>query len=170
MKRRSLLAPSSFYSRSNSGFTLTELVVVLGIFSTLIAMTTITLLRPLSSAHLESVYQVLLSDINRQREKAMFLESGGDTTASNHGVYFNSDSYVLFRGSSYSAGDPLNQVTSLPSNITISNITLPSSSLVFSKGSGEIVSFSAVANSLSVSAQNTTISQQIVLNRYGTVE
>ncbi len=154
--------------RTSAGLTLVELIVVMAVFATLIAMSSILFLRPQSSANLESTYQTLLADINHQREKAMMLDTSGESTALPYGIYFQSSSYTLFRGSAYSAGDTHNVLVTLPTGITLTNITFPSTSVIFATGSGEVVGFSSSNNTLVLTAGDTTLSQILTLNRYGT--
>jgi len=90
------------------GFTLIEVMLVMAIFSLLMGFVTINLLRPQNKASVDSLSTQLIADIKQQQLKAMVGDSEGQATSQQFGVYFESDGYTLFRGSSYSASEASN--------------------------------------------------------------
>ena len=83
------------------------------------------------------------------------------------GVHFESNKYVLFKGSVYSAVDSYNEEITLPDVLTISAITFNGggSEVVFSKITGETLNFgtTTIQNDLGES-------KNILINSYGTIE
>ena len=73
----------------------------------------------------------------------------------------------MFRGSSYSLGASGNFVVAIGENMEVSNTTFPGSEIIFSKLSGEIVSFTQGADSITL--KNTSNNQEkiIRMNKFG---
>lgn len=113
------------------GFTIAELLVVMGIAAILWAIATLALIRPQQKVSLDGAVSTLVADIKAQQTRAM----SGDSSASDFGIYFETHSYTLFTGSVYSSLDPNNFVVNVDDPIQISNITAPT--LILQKGSGE---------------------------------
>jgi type II secretory pathway pseudopilin PulG len=120
------------------GFTVVELIIVMGMMVTLTGMVTISLLTSQRLATLSATIMTLESDIKQQQLKAM----DGDISAgapSNYGVHFVADKYTLFKGSSFDSSSD-NFVVDLETNISL---TTPGD-LIFTKGSGESNGLSAI--------------------------
>lgn len=143
------------------GFTLVELMVVMGILATLIGIVTINLSGAQQKVSVNSTIQVIISDMKEQQIKAMIGDTEGRPTASSYGVHFDANQYVLFNGSAYSSTDTSNFAVPLSPNL---QFTTPID-IIFSRASGELIT------SASVTVQNITNSEQktIQLNRYGVV-
>lgn len=150
------------------GFTFAELIVVLGIGVILFGITSITLFRAQRSTKLTATTQTLISDLNRQQSKAMVGATEGREVSDSYGVYVSINSYMLFHGSSYVAGDPANFTVSLDAGTTITT-TLPGSTVVFSKGSGGLSAFVSGANTITLTSVDGNDHQTITLNRYGVI-
>src|SRR3990167_581869 len=99
---------SSVISHS-CGFTLIEMSLVIGIFTTLIGITFISLLGPQLKSSLVAGKSVLLADIQSQQIKAMAGDSEDSDEISSYGLFFTENSYTLFRGSLYSPQNPTNK-------------------------------------------------------------
>ena len=98
----------------------------------------------------------------------MSLSVEGDAlTTSDYGIHFEDTTYTLFRGSSYSLGASGNFVVAIGENMEVSNTTFPGSEIIFSKLSGEIVSFTQGADSITL--KNTSNNQEkiIRMNKFG---
>lgn len=117
-RRRSVMR----YSVDARGFTLLETVLVLGILGAALA-----LLIPVGRQfHLGSLLdaeaQALASDLVYARSAAVAGLSDAD-----HGVHVEAsptDQWVRFRGSTYAAGAPGNDVHLLPGSVDITSVTL----------------------------------------------
>lgn len=150
------------------GFTFIEILVVIGIISTLFGISILSLLniRVLSQNNTSSV--VIVSDLKKQQIKAMTGDTEGRGTPNNYGVKILPDKYVLFHGSSYNPSESTN------TNIPIENgyqlvSTFQNDTLNFASKSGELISFNPLQNTITLSNTNSGQSRTIILNKYGTV-
>lgn len=148
----------------NSGFTLIELIISTSIFLALLTIFWINFSTLPSRATLTSSDQLLMSDIKSQQSMAMNGENA-------YGIYFSEKSYVLFKGTSYNANDPENFTVNFENdNLSISNNLFSNQIIVFQSGSGEILNFDALNNSLTLMDNLSGESRQVRLNLYGTQE
>jgi prepilin-type N-terminal cleavage/methylation domain-containing protein len=145
------------------GYTLVEILLVIAIFGFIASFVTLNLTTVRNDNSLESVVMQLRSDIRKQQSRVMSGNSGSLYT----GVYLTSTSYVLFDGSSYSSSDPTNYTVTLPADVTISTITLPSNQIIFSKPSGEVAGYSTSNSSFVVSSTGGGFSKTFSLNFLG---
>ena len=121
--------------KQQSGVTLIELIVVLSISITLLAIATIGLSGAQQIAVTSTTGETIISDIKEQQIKSMIGDTEGRLTPDSYGVHFDTDKYVLFHGISYSAGDTSNFPVILNNQKFVS--PLPTD-IVFAKISGEI--------------------------------
>lgn len=105
------------------GFTLVELLLVMGIFAILAAFTTINLIQPQTKSSLDSTINMLIADLKQQQVEAMIGEA-----ASQFGIQFNPDSYTILKD---------DFTVSLDNTLSLSN-NFPSSQIKFNKRSGEV--------------------------------
>ena len=150
------------------GFTLIEVLLVMGLFAILAGLVSMNLLRPQTQASLEGTVQTIIADVKSQQLKAMSGDSEGQAAAQQYGVHFETSSYTLFQSSSYVPGDPANFVVSAD-NLQLTT-TFPLAQIVFARRSGEITGF--VAGSTGITILNTQSGQQktITLNRFGVID
>lgn len=139
------------------GFTLIELGVVLAIMIILLTLSVVSITTVQQQAYLSKSLEVLLSDIKLQQTKAMNGQTDGESTTYRYGIYFDTDTYTLFRGDTYNSSDPFNFTVSLDGQLTFSSVTFPNSQIVFEKGSGELVGFTPGSNTITLSEDPTTI-------------
>jgi prepilin-type N-terminal cleavage/methylation domain-containing protein len=150
----------SVRNNMNKGFTLVELLVSMGILVVLFAITTINI-SPLPSNTLQATnYDTLLSDIKSQQSQAMASNSP-------YGVHFESESYTLFKGGSYTQGLFANTVINLDSGIVISDVTFPNSQIVFSPGTGDASGYVTGTDGFTIKSTVTNKSTVVRLNKYG---
>jgi prepilin-type N-terminal cleavage/methylation domain-containing protein len=147
-----------------AGFTLVELLLVMGLMGVLLALTTIALVRPQSSASITSTVSGLVADLKAQQLKAMVGDSGTVATAQPHGVRIESAQYTLFKGSSYSGADAENFVVAVPDGVTLS---FAPANIIFVKGTGEVTGFPLASDTITITSAVSGESKQIVFNRYG---
>ncbi|OGG03584.1 hypothetical protein A2W14_03335 [Candidatus Gottesmanbacteria bacterium RBG_16_37_8] len=154
--------------KRNYGYTLIEIMVVVTASLILLSMVTLNVvnLKPRTSIH--TTITTLLSDLKEQQMKAMTgKESGG--SASNYGIRFESDRYILFSGATYNPNNSSNFTVNLDDNLVMENINLPSSTIAFTALSGEYLNFNPLENSFTI--RNTILNEQktIIINRAGNV-
>lgn len=123
--------------KTQRGFTLIEMIVVISTIVTLLGFITISLVRSHETASLASVEAVLVADLRQQQLKSMIGDTEGRADSDQYGVHFEERRYVLFHGPTYSSTDTSNFVINLESNMQFNS---PEFEVIFSKKSGEIAS------------------------------
>lgn len=150
------------------GFTLVEVLVVMGLIVIVSSVAVINLIQPQTSASVFSTTNTLVADLKSQQLKAMVGDSLGAVTSQQHGIYIQPTSYTIFRGSAYSAIEDANFVIQPESTISLST-TFPTSQVVFAKSSGDVSGFTNSSNTITVSNTASGESKTITLNRYGAI-
>lgn len=145
--------------RSRSlGFTLLELLVVMGITTILLGFVTINLLKIQHNTSVSGASDTLIADMKSQQMKAM---SGA--SSDNLGIHFtSSNSYILFHGTY--ADDSTRFTVSLDDPISILNS--PGNEIIFSKLSGEVAGAPytiTIKNTAGVEQQTLTVNQYGVI-------
>jgi prepilin-type N-terminal cleavage/methylation domain-containing protein len=118
--------------RTQRGFTLIELAVVIAITVILLGFITINLVRSQQGASLTSIEEILLADLRQQQLKAMIGDTEGRSTSDAYGIHFDANRYVLFHGT-YSDSENTNSVVNLEDNMQFNN---PNYDVIFSRLSG----------------------------------
>ncbi len=149
------------------GFTLIEVSLVVGIFAILASFATINLLRPQQSADLNSTTTSIIADIKQQQARSILGESGGGLSAVVHGIYFESNKYTLFSGSTYNSSDPANFVVNLSGGLSLST-TFTGSQVIFNLQSGEINGFAGGSSSVTLTPTGGQ-ARTLTFNKYGVV-
>ena len=137
------------------GFTIIELLVVMGIFAIMFGFASINLLRPQTQATLDTIVTTLVSDLKEQQIRAM---TGDGPSA--YGVYFEPSRYPLFTGPIYSASAADNFSVNMEEGITIS----PTTSVVFAQRSGE-----TTTTTFTITNTNSGEQKTITINILGAV-
>lgn len=101
------------------GFTLIEIIIVIVILVGISILIFASFSRFNSTQTLNGTTQTVLSILDEAR--ALTLASKNNLS---YGVHFESSKVVLFDGTTYSASDPDNDVTTLNNRVTISDISL----------------------------------------------
>lgn len=148
-------------------FTLTELIIVMAIIAMLLTLGTVNLLGSQRRTTINSNLTTLLSDFREQRLKAMTGDTEGTGIISSYGIYFGTNSYTLFRGSTYVATSSSNFVVNLGETSTFTDVTLPGRLVVFTDGSGEVPGWSALTDTVSLTDSDAGITRIITINKYG---
>ncbi len=151
------------------GVTYVEILVVTGIVAILFAFVYVSLLNVKPTASLQTTITSLASDLRQQQMKAMIGDTEGRATTDTYGIYFQPTSYVLFHGASYAPLDTSNFVVNLDDNLQFSSISLPSSSIIFAKGSGEVVGYSASQNTVTLRNTASGTTKTFQFNVYGSL-
>ena len=148
------------------GFTLPELILVMGIILTLAVLVSNSFLGGQHQTSLNTSLTTFVADAKAQQLKTMSGDTEGRTTADSYGIYIESNQYVLFHGTTYSASDPANSVIPLNTGLTLST-SFPGSILIFTPGSGEISGFISGSNTITLSGPE--VAKIIRFNRYGVI-
>lgn len=154
--------------RVEAGFTLIELILVLGISGILLGLILVNTNNIQTSTTITATVDTIIADIKNQQTKAMVGDTEGRGIPDAYGVYFQPSQYSLFHGISYSGADAAN--FSIPADETIVlTSSFPNNTIVFATSSGEIIGFSQGENSLTVRNSVTGEQKVLQMNRYGTV-
>jgi prepilin-type N-terminal cleavage/methylation domain-containing protein len=153
-----------------SGMTIVEVLLVMGIFAILSGIVTINLLNSKQAASINTSLNTFITDLKQQQLKAMVGDTGGRSTVDNYGVYFGSTTYTLFHGTA-----PQNDSSDL--KITLGDSlqfstgtnTFTGSQVVFLKGSGEVMNFSSTNNQIIIKDTSSNKQKTLTINRYGVV-
>lgn len=149
------------------GFTLVELLLVMGIFALIAAISSISYFSTFTSANLNAAKDVLISDIKTAQSNAMSGKGQDGQVLAGWGIkVIDNSKYILFPGPAYDENNLGNLTTTLPTDITVST-TFSSSSISFSKASGEILGFTVGADTVTLTGNST--SHVIRLNKYGAI-
>jgi prepilin-type N-terminal cleavage/methylation domain-containing protein len=148
------------------GFTLIEVLLVMGILAVLGGLTTMNLIQPQKTVSLDGTLAAVVADLKSQQIKAMGGDEVSGSTAQPHGIYVQSDRYTLFKGTTYSAVDTDNFVVMMDAGTTLATTNMPSGQMTFTKGTGAVTSFTS-APTITVSSGGS--SKIITINRHGVV-
>ncbi|OGG47836.1 hypothetical protein A2671_01235 [Candidatus Kaiserbacteria bacterium RIFCSPHIGHO2_01_FULL_49_13] len=115
-------------------FSLLEVLIVLALFGGLFIFTITALNQFGSIKTLDTGAVEIAAVLNEARSRAT-----GSVSAMSYGVYFTTSTVTLFKGETYNASDPGNEITTLSSRIQISAVNLVSggSDVVFARASGK---------------------------------
>lgn len=171
MKSSARVIQTLLYKKSGrSGFTLVELLLVMGLFSALAALSSINLVQPHTTTRMEIAASVLVSDIKQQQIRSMSSDTGGEVEPPLFGVHFTQGGYTLFSGIPYSQDAGSDFTVELDPILTFSTIDLPSSEIVFSRISGEVSGFDSEARNVILTDSVSGEQKIITVNSIGAVE
>ena len=152
-----------FIKNTKNGFTLMELVVVLGIIGFLISIT-FSIFSSFKNNESLNVSSGLVVEVLRQAKHSTI-----DSKNSNqYGVHFDSDSIVLYVGPVYSAVSPTNQIYRFSSDISVYSTNL--------NGSGNDVLFNKVTGdtnnngTITLRSQTASTTKTITIYKTGLIE
>ena len=153
-------------SKTQAGFTLVELLLVIGIIAILFTTATINLVNAQHTTTVAAAVDELVADLKVQQTKAMVGTKDTRGNENSYGIHFSSDKYSLFQGTT----DPQSgdfDVT--PTGISFTT-NLPSGSLVFTQRSGEFRNYvSGTTYTITVKNTNSTDQKVLTINKYGII-
>lgn len=155
--------------QTRRGFTIEELLIVMGIIAILAGFVTINLFGAKHTASLNTTIDTLISDLKYQQLKAFVGDTEGRSANSPYGMHFEQDQYILFYGNIYSSAEPTNFKVKLGDNIQANNILFPNSEIIFTSGSGEVAGFTDGQDSISIKNMLSNEQKTIKVNRYGVI-
>ncbi|MBI2442792.1 MAG: type II secretion system protein [Candidatus Levybacteria bacterium] len=151
------------------GFSIVELLVAMGIFSLLFGFIWLNLLGSRGRASQSSTIDVFTSDLRAMQLKAMKGDSEGRVDTDAYGVLLKTTTYTLFHGSTYNPDDPSNRTVSLGDGESFNSVLFPGNSIVFAKGSGELVNYDPAQSSVSLTNMQSNTQKTLQLNKYGVI-
>ncbi len=125
--------------KSLTGFTLVEILVVVGIIGVLAASVLAGLNYFSRQEELDTTAQEVLTALRLAQNRTLASEG-----SSNYGVYFEAGQFTLFKGGAYIPGAVDNQVHVLPSRLTFSSINILGSTALFERLTGASVNAGSV--------------------------
>jgi len=151
------------------GVTLVEMMVVMGVVAILFTLGTVSILGVQRNASVNSSLEKLTTDVREQQSKTMLGDGEKQVIASASGIYFTQNNYVLFRGNSYNSTDPSNYVVNLDPGWSFDTINFPNSTIIFSRGSGEISGFTIGQDNVVLKNSGNNETRTVTFNRYGAI-
>jgi prepilin-type N-terminal cleavage/methylation domain-containing protein len=156
-------------SSLEQGFTLIEMLVVLGVISILAFVATLNLFAIQNNSDLNTSLNTVVADIKQQQLKAMVGDTESRSSGDSYGIHFNNTQYVLFHGTTFSSGDSSNFPVNLDGALVFTAVTLPGSNVIFNQINGEMNGFADGSNTVSIKNTNTNLQKTIQFNRYGVI-
>jgi len=153
--------------KKNAGFTLIEILITSAVMLILLGLSTLNFSSIQRKTTLSATVEVLLADLGQQQIKAMVGDTEGRPSTDTYGIHFLSASYTLFYGT-YSLANASNFLVTFPSGQQATT-TFSNSDVIFQKGSGEIVNYTATQSAITLRDTTTGEQKVIQLNRYGVV-
>jgi type II secretory pathway pseudopilin PulG len=152
--------------KKRSGFTIIEVLIIVGLFMILVGIGTINTSRTAQTVSLQSVYDEVVAAVGAQQLYAMTGRAASSGTNTSYGVRFEPDQYILFAGS-YVAGDSANVVTQLPPNMSFSTIDVPSQVVIYATESGQIQGYDSNQATVVLTDQTTGKARTLHWNTLG---
>ena len=152
---------------ASSGFTLIEIIIVIGILATLFSMGLISIMNIRVITTNTTNTTVFISDFRTQQIKAMTGDTEGRGIPDNYSIKILPSQYVLYHGINYNSSDTSNFVIPTSTGYTLST-TFPNSSIIFASGSGTIVGFTNNQNTVTLKNTSSGQAKTIHFNQYGT--
>ena len=149
------------------GYTLIELIIVLGIFAVLTGIATVNLLGFQRQTNITGVVDTFITNVKEQQTKAMSGDTEGRGENSSYGVNIALTNYVLFHGT-FTSGEQSNRIITLPAIAEITT-TFPNAQLIFEGGSGELAGYASANATVTIRDTVSNDQKTIYFNRYGVV-
>lgn len=145
---------------NKKAFTFIEVVVVMGIVSLLFALSAPDLFKLQDRNVLQNTTTEIVSLLRQQQFNAMI-------SPQIYGIHFEQSKYTLYSGNGFSDGKAENTIHEISYPITISSVLFPGGDVRFASGSGEIIGYSSVANTITITDTVHLIEKTIKLNSLG---
>lgn len=152
------------------GWTYPDLIIAMGILGVLVTLGTMSLFKARFSTYESTQIDNLAADMALQQTRAMTGDVAGAGTVTAYGIYFQSDRYTLFKGNSYTAGNPDNVTVTLNPAFTFSSIGFPSGQLIYASKSGAFANYVSGQNTVVLRNEGSQATQTLHVNSYGVLE
>ncbi len=156
MKTKSLISKKSCPKQNRRGFTLIEVILVIGLIGILIFLSIPFYQSFQVESQLDSTTEEVVNILRRAQSKAMASQRD-----SNFGVKLTSGQYTLFKGDSYAAREVIyDEDYNIPETLSINGLT----EIVFNKLKG------TTSNTGNITVTSNNNSKTININETGRVE
>lgn len=152
-----------------AGFTMVELIIVIGIIGILITLIVVNLSSFQVKTNISAVTAEVTASLREQQIRAMTGDTDGTTGSLSFGIHFTQNSYTLFRGTAFIPGESSNFVTTLDPPMEFANITFPNGDIVFGRVHGEVTAYSAATDSIAIRNSQTGEQKTVELNTLGVI-
>lgn len=144
------------------GFTLIEIVLVMGIVGILIAITAFSFSEFRKSRALIQSGDIVVSALTEARSRTLASVDG-----SRYGVHVLSDRAVLFAGDNYSAGNTSNELYYFEAPATLASITLASggSTILFDRLTGNTSNHGTITLQMNTTTRTITLLSSGIINQ-----
>ncbi|SRR5258708_4738081 len=154
-------------NRSEAGFTLTEMMVVTGLFLIIVGIVVANVLHLPGQLSLAGTTSSIVSDLKTQQLRSMLGDTEGTSTAKTYGINFLGNKYVEY-GAPYNSNDVSNFTVNLGADLLVTT-SLPSGQITFNRISGEVTGFTPGSNTVTVTNIYTGEQKMLIINRYGAI-
>lgn len=146
---------------TNRGFSLTEILIAIGIISILSYVAVVGFAERRDATLVRGAIEQIQFHLEQARADALAGKNNEP-----QGVKFNSDSYVIFGGSSYDSGDSSNITHSLDTALEISTTLGGDETIIFSRLTGETGGTATVTVAIS---EDLTVFRQLEVGTRGDI-
>lgn len=150
------------------GFTLTELLLVIGLVAIILSFSIVNILPLRDRASINTLTSTVIADIRQQQLQAMIGDTEGNGVRTPHSIYFTGNTYTSYPGTTYSAQNQYNFTITLDESVEFVN-TFLNNTLTFASGSGAFANYTGSNNTLILRVKQTGQQRVITLNQYGVV-
>jgi prepilin-type N-terminal cleavage/methylation domain-containing protein len=152
--------------KSSQGFTLMEIILVLGLLGIIFAFTAFITFDTYRGSSFRNERDTIIGTLQRARTESMNNVCAGSCTNSKpHGVYFTSTSYTLFQGATYASRDiAYDEVRNVPTGVQLHGLQ----EVIFSLLSGDATTTPSGSFDLVIQDSTGHISTTTI-NKYGQI-
>jgi len=152
-------------SRKNlSGFSLIEVLIVLGIFAMIMALGLIISFDSYKGYLFRTERGTVVSVLERARSRAM-----NNYFSTTHGVCYIEPNYIIFRGTTCTTGVSTNELIPAKANVTIIGLT-PAAPVIFDQLTGKLLpQLTPVTDEISITMSQDVKTSNIKINNEGTI-
>lgn len=154
---------------NNGGFTLVEMMLTMGIIAILATISSMLLSGLIPRSSLVSATEQFTAEVKQHQYKAMIGENlGVDSDDRNKGIKIEPHQYIFFEGEVFNPSAETNYAVLLEEPLSIES-NFADQTLIFEKGSGEILNFNPDLNTITISNASNNDSVSITFNEYGVI-
>lgn len=148
------------------GFTLVETLLIMGIFAILASLGSINFFSTINQTNVGVTIDVLVADLRTAQNNAMSGKTVSGVAHPSWGIKFFENRYIIFAGPTYIEDAPGNYEVLIPEGVSLST-SFDSAQILFSKESGEVVSYNSSNDTITLTIGTTT--KTIELNQLGAI-